>query len=173
MDWGVVVVQWLHVLGAVFWFGGVLFANVVVFPVVLRLAPDRQAEIMQRLLPRMLRIVEPVGVVTILLGILRGTVFGRIKSLDALATPYGLLWLFALATAVLLVAIGIALTRAAERVFAAPVAAGAGGAGGAGGPDDVSPSAQTAAARRLQALAMSSMLLFFAIFTAMILMRFS
>jgi uncharacterized membrane protein len=156
MDWPQFAVLWLHVLGGIFWFGGVLFANVVLFPAVQRLAPDAQRELMRNLTPRMYRIVEPVAVATMVLGFLRGTVFGSIRTFDALGTPYGLTWLVALLAAVVTYALGLRLARIGEGVFAMS-------------PGDPAFEREM---RSLQLQAGASMLGFFVVFTGMILMRF-
>lgn len=100
MDWVLFAVQWLHVLGGIFWFGGTLFLNVVVIPAVIRLPLERQRDVGRSLSAQLGRIVAPVAMATILLGILRGTVFGPLKSHDALVgTAYGLTWLVGLIAA--------------------------------------------------------------------------
>ena len=40
MDWAQVAVQWLHVFGGIFWFGGALFSNFVLLPAVRHIPLD-------------------------------------------------------------------------------------------------------------------------------------
>lgn len=156
MDWPQFAVQWLHVLGGIFWFGSVLFGNIVLFPAVMRLAPDVQKQVMRAMAARMFRIVEPVAVATMTLGFLRGTVFGSIRTVDALTSPYGLTWLVGLISAIAVFLLGLRLARIGDRAFEmAP-----------GNP------AFMQRQRSLQVQAFASMLGFFVIFTCMILMRF-
>jgi uncharacterized membrane protein len=156
MNWTQFAVQWLHVLGGIFWFGGVLFANVVMFPAVQRLGPTASRDLFRQMTPRMLRIMEPVAVTTILLGFLRGTVFGSIRGLDAFGTAYGLTWLVGLVAAIAVFLLGMRLFRVSERIFA-------------GDPTDPTFVTQM---RSLQIQGGASMLGFFVVFTCMILMRF-
>ena len=96
MDWGVFVVQWLHVILGIFWFGNSLTLDLIVIPALNRLpiVTQRQigAEIGKRSSP-IFRVVVPI---LILLGFIRGTVYGPIKGVEALGTAYGITWLVAL-----------------------------------------------------------------------------
>ncbi len=96
MDWVLFGVQWLHVVLAILWFGGVLYGDVVLVPAFGTLSLQTQRAVGAAIGARANRIIPPVAGAVILLGILRGTVFGQIKSLDALGTTYGLTWLLAL-----------------------------------------------------------------------------
>jgi uncharacterized membrane protein len=156
MDWLQVAVQWLHVLGGIFWFGSVLFGNIVLFPAVVRLPADVQGQIMRTISARMYPIIEPVAVVTISLGFLRGTVFGSIRTLDALGSTYGLTWLVALISALVVFSLGLRLARIGDQLF------------------EMTPGDAAFMERRrsMQVQALASMLGFFVIFTCMILMRF-
>jgi uncharacterized membrane protein len=157
MDWGLFAVQWLHVLGGIYWFGGQLFGNIALFPVVLKLPEDVQRGFMVPFLRRADRIVLPVAVSTIILGVLRGTVFGRIHALEDLATPYGIAWLTGLVVAVGVLALGVFYVVPAVRKLMTSTDTGVSFA---------------QAGRRLQVAAVADLLGFFVIFTAMISMRF-
>lgn len=156
MDWLQVGVQWLHVLGGIFWFGSVLFGNIVLFPAVVRLPPNVQGQVMRTISARMFRIIEPVALATISLGFLRGTVFGSIRTLDALGSTYGLTWLVALISALVVFFLGLRLARIGDQLF------------------EMAPGDPAFMERRrsMQVQALASMLGFFVIFTCMILMRF-
>lgn len=150
------VVQWLHVLFAIFWFGGTLYTNFVVVPAVMRVSVPAQREF-GNAIGHTARIMLPIGYTTVALGILRGTVFGPVKSADFLfGTAYGLTWLAALVVAIALIAYGqLVLEPFRDRIQAAT------------SPDEAR--ALVATAPRLFGV---ELIFFFAIFTAMILMRF-
>lgn len=100
MDWMLFAVQWAHVVLAIFWFGGVLYGDIVLVPALGTLSLPTQRGVGAAIGARANRVVPPVAGLVILLGILRGTVFGQLKSLDALTTTYGITWLVALAFAI-------------------------------------------------------------------------
>lgn len=152
-----IVVQWLHVLGGIFWFGGVLFSNFVLVPAIMKMSPAGQQEFGLNI-SKTARIITPIAYATIVLGIIRGTVFGPIQDVGYLfGSAYGLTWLFALAMA-------IALIVYAQRVIE-PLREQLGRASG----DPAASAALMAKAPRIFGL---ELIMFFAVFTAMILMRF-
>lgn len=155
MDTLQIVVQWLHVLGGIFWFGGVLFMNFVIVPGIRAMSISGQKEF-GTAIGRTARIVLPIGYLTIALGILRGTVFGPIQSVDFLfGSAYGITWLIALLIAVMLILYGqFVLEPVREQLRHATEEEAA------------------AIVRRAPVLFGTELLMFFAIFTAMILMRF-
>ena len=95
MDWIVFGVQWLHVLLGIFWFGSTLYLDFVLIPALMTLPLGEQRRAGAAIGARAVPIFTGVAVAVIVLGILRGTVFGQIKSLDALGTQYGVTWLVA------------------------------------------------------------------------------
>jgi len=104
---------------------------------------------------------------TIVLGFIRGTVFGEVKDLDALGTPYGTYWLIGLVAACVTYAYGTwYLSPRANRLTAEMAAAGV-------GPGGQMPPALAAAMNRLKGLALLELLGFFVVFTTMILMHFA
>lgn len=155
MDILQIVIQWLHVFFAIFWFGGTLFANFVVVPAIMRISPGAQKE-MGNALGVTGQIIRPVSYVTIILGILRGTVWGPIKDLTFLfGTAYGITWFVALILAIGLVGYGqLVIEPFRERIQGATQEEARG---------------LVAQAPRIFGLELIG---FFAIFTAMILMRF-
>ena len=123
MDWIVVAVQWLHVVLGVFWFGAVLYSDFILIPALNTLPLPTQKSVGAALGARANRILPPVAVAVVLLGILRGTVFGPIKSLDALTTPYGITWLVALLVTIATLVFAIrVLGPALERLGTIPEA---------------------------------------------------
>ena len=154
MNWLQFAVQWLHVLLGIVWFGYSLSMSFLVAPALARLPEGSQRDAnfhLGQLAQRVFPIVAPL---VILLGIIRGTVFGPIDSIDALvSTGYGITWLVAL-----VVAIGL-VVNGARNIGPATVAL-------KDAPDFA------AAGARLQRLARLDLVGFAIVFTCMILMRF-
>jgi uncharacterized membrane protein len=166
VNWAQFIVQWLHVLLAIFWFGSALYSDVILIPAISTLPIVRQREIGEPIGRRGSRIIRPVIVIVILLGILRGTVFGPIQSLDRLTTAYGLTWLLALATASATAAWSFrVIIPAIDRMNAISLAEAV---GADGNPTQVLVAAIDNVKRALTL----ELIGFFIIFTAMILMRF-
>ena len=154
MNWLQFAVQWLHVLLAIVWFGYSLSMSFLIAPALARLHEGSQREAnfeLGRLGQRVFPIVAPL---VILLGIIRGTVFGPIDSIDALfGTGYGITWLVAL-----VVSIGL-VVNGARNIGPSTVAM-------KDAPD------LAVAAARLQRFAQIDLVGFAVVFTCMILMRF-
>ena len=103
MNWLTVAVHWLHVLFAVTWFGGHIARVLLVEPVVRTLPEAAQEQFNASVGRRATRLYVPVIVGVGVTGILRGTVFGPIRSLDILlGTTYGISFLAAVALGLLL-----------------------------------------------------------------------
>lgn len=163
MDWVVVVVQWLHVLLGMLWFGNALVLDVIVIPAINRLPIVRQREISSYIGSRATPIFHVVVPLIIALGFIRGTLLGPIKSVDyLLGTAYGLTWLTALVVTILTYLFGLfVIIPALRRMYAAPVDL------------DGTPTPElTAAIGRVKRLVTLELLGFLVIFTCMILMRF-
>jgi uncharacterized membrane protein len=166
MDWPQFAVQWLHVLFGIFWFGAVLYADFILIPAITTLPITSQREIGGAIGARAAKIITPVAGLVILLGLIRGTVFGPIKTFDALTTTYGLTWVFALIVAVVTFLWGTrVIVPAIERMNAISVA-DAVQADGTPAPNLV------AAIDRVKRVTVLELIGFFVIFTCMILMRF-
>jgi uncharacterized membrane protein len=93
------VVQWLHVILAVYWFGTILFTRMVLFPA-LRQIPEHESAVRKQLVvgpSRRLTMIASTG--TVALGILRGALTGVWSSLG---TAYGVTYLTALVIGVLM-----------------------------------------------------------------------
>lgn len=154
MDWLQFVVQWLHVLLGITWFGYAISMYFLVSPALAEMPEQQQRATNARLGEIGQKVFPIVGASVLLLGILRGTVFGPIKSLeDLFGTGYGITWIVALLAT-------IALFYTGARHL---------------GPAFVALKDATdfpAAAARMRRLATFDLGLFFVIFTCMILMRF-
>lgn len=163
MDWLVVVVQWLHVLLAILWFGNSLSLATITIPAINRLPLIRQQEIGVELAESGVRVIDIAAPAVIVLGALRGTVFGPIDDVNELfGTAYGLTWLVALVLAIATFLWGrfviVPTTRALTK---APV-----------NPDGSATPQLEAALSRAKTVTVLELLGFLAIFTCMILMRF-
>jgi len=164
MNWGEFTVQWLHILFGTFWFGGALFSNFVVVPALMNLAAEPQQQFLKKLADSPAMLIAASG--TIVLGFLRGTVFGDINDAAALGTPYGIYWLIGLVAAVVTFAYGAwFLQPQANRLGAEMAAAGAG--------MGQMPPELAARMSRLKIIALLELVGFFVIFTTMILMHFA
>jgi len=164
MDWLQVIVQWLHVFFGIFWFGSTLYADLILVPAVMSLPVARQREVVAPIGSRSVKLLEPVAGLVILLGFLRGTVFGQIRSLEALMTVYGVTWLVALVAAIALFYWAFrVLPPAIERMNAIPLDAEA---------NEGSNDAFAAALSRVKRISLLELVGFLIIFTCMILMRF-
>jgi putative copper export protein len=154
VNWLQFVVQWLHVLLAILWFGYALSMYFLVAPALARLPEGTQREANLHLGELGQRVFPIVALLVILLGIIRGTVFGPINSIDALlGTAYGITFLVAL-----LVTIGL-IVNGARNI--GPTTKGLKEA-----PDFA------AAVARLRRFVQIDLALFLVVFTCMILMRF-
>jgi uncharacterized membrane protein len=154
VNWFQFGVQWLHVLFGILWFGYNLSMAFLVAPPLASLPDEQLREIYRRLGEVGARVFPIVGALVVLLGIIRGTVLGPIKSVsDAFTTSYGITWLVALVAT-------LALFYTGARYV------GPGFAALADAPDF------RAAGARLQVFTRIDLGLFFVIFTCMILMRF-
>ena len=154
MNWLQFVVQWLHVLLGILWFGYALSMFFLVSPALAEL-PEAQGRVTNGRLGAIgARVFPFVAILVVALGILRGTVFGPIKSFEYLfGTAYGWTWVVALLTT-----LGLLYTGARQ---IGPLTQGIKDA-----PD------YAAAAARLRRISTIDLGLFFVVFTCMILMRF-
>ena len=152
-----IIVQWLHVILGVFWFGSNLYVDAILIPTLNNLPLKEQQKIGGLIGPRTSQVLVPVGLTVVALGILRGTVFGRLHTLEAVfGTAYGLTWLVALLLSVGIILWGLlALKPRAEALNTAE-----------------SPEAYGAIINQLKVLTLVEIAGFVAVFTCMILMRF-
>jgi len=165
--WGLIVIQWLHVFLGIFWFGSTLYLDFVVIPAVMTLPLEQQRSVSKPLTMFSERVIIPAAILVILLGLVRGTIFGPVRSLDFLfGTAYGITFLMALLAALATFAWGqLVLTRAARRLDTFPLAE-------VMQTDGKVALAFVAQVQRVKLLALLELLGFFVIFTCMILMRF-
>jgi len=161
VDWLQFVVQWLHVLLGIFWFGSALYVDIILIPAISHLSLEKQRELGAALGVRGTAVFRVVVPILILLGFLRGTVFGPIKSLDTLTSAYGITWLVALVVTIALYRWAFTTyDRALRALTTVPLAA-----------DGSATPEVEAATDRVKRLAVVELVFFFVIFTCMILMR--
>lgn len=95
---GLVVMQGVHVAAGVVFAGGHLVMSLAVWPAVLGLPAGDARRVLARLAPRLRAVMAPAALLTLGLGIARGTWFGPIGSPgDLVDTAYGRWWALALA----------------------------------------------------------------------------
>jgi uncharacterized membrane protein len=147
-----IAVQWLHVLGGIFWFGSALTNHIVVIPAIAGQPPESQKAWWRSYSSRYGQMIAAVAGATILFGIIRGLVGGVWA---ALGSAYGLTWIASLLLGIGLAFVGARLTgRTAGRL---------GSAEQAGHGADL---------MRLKRLGRVELGLFLILFTLMIAMRF-
>ena len=162
-----IIVQWVHVLAGILWFGGGVAINMLVFPAMQVLTPEQQRRMGRALTPKLGRFFQTVAIVVLLMGIIRGTVLGPITNLGILfGTAYGWTWLTAL---VLTIGPGFIGGRyvgpTSERMYADDSLWNF-------GPGQPPPAGLMAHVQLLRTIGMIEMVGFLLVFTLMILMRF-
>lgn len=103
MIWLLSVLLYVHILGAIFWFGSGLMLRYVMMPAVANMPYEAQHPFLQVIGNNYSRIIGPIGGLTILFGILRGAFAGVFSSLN---TPYGITFVAAFVLAIPVVVIG-------------------------------------------------------------------
>jgi uncharacterized membrane protein len=163
VNWITFSVQWLHVLLGIVWFGYSLALAIFFIPAISRLSIPTQRQIGAALGERAKPIIDVVAPSILVLGIIRGTLLGPIKSgEDVFTTAYGLTWLLAIVTIVAVFLWGrIVIIGAVDRLAAAPLTPD-------GGP---TPELEVALAQAKRVTVLE-LLGFLLLFTLMILMRF-
>jgi uncharacterized membrane protein len=166
VDWLQFAVQWLHVIAAITWFGAVIYADFVLIPALMTLPPIDQRRTGEVLGKRADKVITPAAIATVVLGILRGTVFGPVKTVEFLGTSYGITWLVALILGIGLLYWGTQVLGAALGRFNAFDISRTTLADGSPNPE------YTALVADVRLKGLLEFVGFLAIFTCMILMRF-
>ncbi len=170
MDWIQFAVQWLHVIFAIFWFGGSLYLDFVLMPVLQKIPPSSARDVGRAVVPRMAMLMRIAGVLVIVLGLLRGTVWGPLPPGDgslSFGSTYGMTWSISILLAIAIFAVGDGVVgRTARKLYGDD---SLWSFASAGGPP---PAGFTALAGRLRIGSLVQLVLFVAVFTCMILMRF-
>jgi uncharacterized membrane protein len=108
-------VHFLHLASGAAWLGGSLFANLFLVPFALRQPIDRRRHLIQALLLGPERLMIGAALLVVVTGLARGILFGPIGTLEALARPYGLVWLLSLIIVAMVFVTGGRLTGPAIR----------------------------------------------------------
>ncbi len=163
MDWTIFVVQWLHVLLGILWFGNALAVALILIPTVNRLPIPMQRQVGGAYGERATRVFDIIVPVIVLLGVIRGTWLGPIDEPgDILATGYGIAWLVGLTATVLTFLWGrFVITPSVRRMDALPL-----------GADGSATRELVESTDHVKRVVVLELIGFFVIFTAMILMRF-
>lgn len=96
MQIGLVIMQFLHLLFAGILIGSVAYMTFVLWPVLLKRPAAESKAFFGIFYKRTKFFMALSGGLTFLTGLLRGTVFGQIRSVEALQTPYGITFLIGL-----------------------------------------------------------------------------
>jgi len=96
MSIGLIILQYIHILFAATLLGSALFMNLVLWPSLLRRPATEAKGFFETSLKTTSVLMGVSGGITFLSGVLRGTVFGTIHSVDELLTPYGITFSIAL-----------------------------------------------------------------------------
>ena len=109
------LVQWLHILAGIAWFGGYIFMTVAVWPVLLRRPVPEAHSFYLDLAQPIHKLMMISGSLVLLLGILRGTVWGILRSPEVIFnTLYGQTWFVALLLTLTLTVHGAVTARQYE-----------------------------------------------------------
>jgi len=170
MDWLEFGVQWLHVLFAVFWFGSSMYLDFILLPTMQKIPPASARAVGRAILPRMAMAMRIAGTAVILLGLVRGYLWGpRVPGGDTFdfSSQYGITWSIAILLAIAIFAIGEGVVgRTARRLYEDDTLWGFATAGGPPSPGFL------ALTGRLRVAALVQLVLFLAALTCMVLMRF-
>src|SRR5437868_303440 len=94
--WMIMLLHWLHVFLGIFWFGSMLYVGFVLVPSLRRLPLEQQRTIPGPVNEQAERVLFPISILVVILGLVHGTILGPVRSLDyLLGTAYGLTFLVA------------------------------------------------------------------------------
>ena len=116
MVWVLSILLFVHILGAIFWFGSGLTLQIVFIPALGTMSYEAQHPWLQALSGNYSRIIGPVGGLTILFGILRGAFAGVFGLLN---TPYGITFIVSFVLAIPVIIIGARFTGPTAQKLAA------------------------------------------------------
>jgi uncharacterized membrane protein len=115
MDWAQSAVQFLHIAGGAIWLGASVFANAVLLPSISLQAPERRRELIGLLILGPERLVIAGALVAAVTGLALGLGYEGIRSVGALSTTYGIVWLASVLVAIGVFAVGGRVTSPAAR----------------------------------------------------------
>jgi uncharacterized membrane protein len=114
-NWPLVVTEFLHVAGGAAWLGGSVFANLVLLPFIVRQPVERQRSLIAAFVLGPQRVMIAAALLAAITGFVRGIVFGPTTSLEALGSPYGLMWIVSIVIALAVYAVGGMVTSPSAR----------------------------------------------------------
>ena len=100
------IVQWLHIAAAIVWLGGTIFMYYGVYPALLKMTAQEGQKFLGMLEKYAGPLLAVSGSAVVLFGLIRGTVFGPIRSWAVLGSPYGLTFITAFLLAIVLTILG-------------------------------------------------------------------
>lgn len=107
LGWITLIVELLHILGGISWFGGYIFMDFVLWPAIWRLPASEGQSVQEKAFKRAAPLYTAVGPSVVVLGLIRGTFLGPIQSFSFLfGNAYGITWLCALILAISLMVWG-------------------------------------------------------------------
>ncbi len=95
MNYGVMTLQFFHLLFAGILIGSGVFMNFILWPVLLKRPSAESRAFFDASFKPVSILMGASGGLTFLTGLLRGTIFGQIKTVADLSTPYGVTFLIA------------------------------------------------------------------------------
>src|SRR3954469_7559415 len=113
---GLFLVQWIHIIAGALWFGSVAASYFVMLPVLIQTPAAQSRVVLPLFLSKMAKMAPIAGQLTFWLGLIRGTVFGPIKSFaDLIGTAYGHTFMTALILTIIAIVNGALTGRRVER----------------------------------------------------------
>ncbi|HJW21814.1 MAG TPA: hypothetical protein VJ506_05225 [Candidatus Limnocylindrales bacterium] len=120
MDWVAVGLRFLHVGGGAAWLGASLFANLVIVPFIAGQPADQRPALVERLVLAPEKVIIGGALTAGLSGLILGLAGRGFTSIGALATPAGVVWLAAIAIAIVVFGAGGRITSPAARRLQRP-----------------------------------------------------
>ncbi len=127
------ILLFLHLLGGASWLGASIFANLVLVPFVGGRPSAERPELVQRLILGPEQLVIGSALLAGVTGLLLGVTSGRIRGLDDVGTPFGMLWIASIVVAIAVFATGgLVTSRAAAQLTGKATTDGASAPDGGG-----------------------------------------
>ena len=170
MDWLEFGVKWLHVLFAIFWFGGTLLLDFVVLPTLHAVPPASARDVGRAIGPRIAMLMRVAAVVVIVLGIINGIAWGPRNAAGTgfdFSSQYGMTWSISILLALAIAAIndGV-IVRTMRKLYGDDALWSFASTGGQ------PPAEFSALTARLRNVSVIQLVLFLAVLACMVLMRF-
>lgn len=89
MDYLIKITRWIHVLAGAAWLGEVVVINVVLLPVLFKLAPAERGRFLGQIFPRIFRLASHLALTTLVAGAVLVTLRTQGQLTLLLTTPWG------------------------------------------------------------------------------------